>query len=155
MTFNKLTLEEKLAAKSKQEGDCIVWTGAKFKSGYGMIRIDGKWRRAHRVMYQMVHGAVADDLVVMHSCDNPACINIQHLSAATQLANVQDMHQKGRAKPIHGEVHPKAKLSTSEIETIRSRYVSKSRIDGASQIARDYQVSKQAILAIVKHKSWK
>jgi len=155
MAYNKLTLAEKLAIKSKPDGDCIVWTGAKTKLQYGMIRINGKWKRAHRVMYEMVHGKIKDNLVVMHSCDNPSCININHLSVGTQNDNMQDMHQKGRANPCSGENHPCAKLSVDDVRKIRSRYEKGSRKNGASQLAREFNVSKQTVLTLLKNATWK
>ena len=79
---------------------CWVWQGGKNNLGYGMIRDDKKMRTAHRVSYEEHSQTnIPKHLVVMHSCDNPACINPQHLSLGTRSDNTQDMMRKGRGKP--------------------------------------------------------
>lgn len=82
---------------------CHEWTGRKNESGYGRIIVNGKETRAHRAMYFMHHPQADRSLVVMHSCDNPSCINLAHLSLGTVRDNMLDMHRKGRfrggAKP--------------------------------------------------------
>lgn len=80
---------------------CIEWHGAQTKDGYGIITFWKDGRRtsttAHRMAYEMAHGPVGEDICVMHSCDNPACVNVDHLSLGTQLDNIQDCISKGRA----------------------------------------------------------
>lgn len=154
MAYNKLSLAEKLKEKSKQDGECLVWIGAKTRTGYGIIRINGMWKRAHRVAYELAFGEIHGDLVVMHQCDNRACINTKHLSVGSQKENVTDMINKGRANSVSGERHPKAKLTESDVESIRSRYQAYCSKNGASALSREFGVSKQAILSILHNKTW-
>jgi hypothetical protein len=82
------------------EKDCWEWTGPRLQSGgYGYIRIRGVTWRAHRYSYQLVNGDLRDDMFIMHACDNPPCVNPNHLSQGTPLDNNRDMWAKGRARP--------------------------------------------------------
>lgn len=149
MAFNKLSLEQKLLTKAAPQGDCLIWTGQKCPKGYGRLKIDGKLKRAHRLMYELHHGAIPDGWVVMHSCDNPACINNAHLSVGTQADNVLDMHNKGRAKYLIGEDNPNSKLTSAQVNEIIRRYKPKHRDDGASAMAREFGVDRKTISAII------
>ena len=87
--------------------ECIDWSGYKIPSGYGLLKVDRKTRLAHRVAYREFVGCTWEDmhgLVVMHTCDNPSCVNPEHLVLGTQKQNHLDMVSKGRQqgqrKPI-------------------------------------------------------
>lgn len=91
----------RFASKCRHEGECIVWTGGLNERGYGkfMIGPAGNQRTwiAHRWVYAQ-HFNGAEPLVVRHRCDNPRCVNINHLEAGTQLDNVHDALSRGRRK---------------------------------------------------------
>jgi hypothetical protein len=75
---------------------CFEWELARDKDGYGVVRRGGRTRRAHREMWEQVNGPIPDGMVLLHSCDNPPCIRLSHLSLGTQAENVADMIAKGR-----------------------------------------------------------
>lgn len=154
MAFNRLTLSEKLYQKSSPLGDCIVWTGTKNDSGYGKIRIHGKWRRAHRVSFEINHGEIPPGMVVRHSCDNPSCINPDHLLTGTQGDNINDMRDRGRARFAVGESSGKAKLTEADVRMIREIHSPGVRGRGAHVLAKRFGVSKPTIQAIISGKSW-
>ena len=77
---------------------CWNWTGKQNENGYGSITVEGTYTRAHRAMYFMLHPDADQSLVVMHTCDNPRCINPYHLRLGTQKENMMDMHDKGLFK---------------------------------------------------------
>lgn len=75
---------------------CWVWSGYKIK-GYGSISINGRCWPAHRVSLALHLGRdIPQNLVVMHSCDNPSCVNPRHLKEATQKENLEDCISKHR-----------------------------------------------------------
>ena len=91
------TIEERFWSKVNKSGDCWIWSGAKNQNGYGNILYNGRNKLAHRVAYELIFGKILDDKFCLHSCDNPACVNPDHLRLGTQFDNVQDMHAKNRA----------------------------------------------------------
>lgn len=86
-------------------GKCWIWTKAKLSSSkpYGSLRVGGKSCVAHRIAYQLIKGEIPVGHLVCHHCDNPSCVNPEHLFSGTHLTNNHDMISKGRnvAPPIH------------------------------------------------------
>lgn len=76
----------------KSEGECLLWMGARTATGYGRY---GE-RYAHRIAWEQANDASADGHEVMHSCDNPPCVNPAHLRLATHAENMRDAMSKGR-----------------------------------------------------------
>ena len=83
---------------------CWLWSGYKLEGGYGRVNINGKTFLAHRISMLLTigisnpRGSVgAKGLVVMHKCDNPSCVNPEHLNEVTQKVNVRDAMNKGRS----------------------------------------------------------
>lgn len=75
---------------------CWEWIGAIATHGYGYFGANGKSIRAHRASYQIYKGKIGDGLYVLHSCDNPSCVNPDHLWLGTQKDNIRDRNIKGR-----------------------------------------------------------
>ena len=83
-----------------KSGSCWEWMGAKMGRGYGSVQFRGKTIGAHRISHFLGTGFLnGKGLVVMHSCDNPSCVNPKHLSVATQSENIRDCVSKGRHVP--------------------------------------------------------
>lgn len=82
---------------------CWTWTGCKDERGYGKICYGGRDfkadYKAHRMAYEMRFGPISDGKVICHTCDNPSCVNPNHLFEGTQADNAQDMSRKGRINP--------------------------------------------------------
>ena len=139
-------------------GGCWPWRGDRNAKGYGRVgvrRSPGKWstRRAHRVMWRLAHGAIPDGLRVLHHCDNPCCVNPNHLFLGSPKDNTQDMLRKRRAAghwPC-GEAHPHATLSGREVWKVVNMW-----LDGVPQtrIARRFGCGHSAIYAITHGVSW-
>lgn len=91
---------EEFMGKAAWEGDCLVWKGNLNGCGYGFCKINRKVWLSHRYSYLTNKGQIPEGLCVMHSCDNPACINPVHLSLGTHEDNMIDKMRKGRAQHI-------------------------------------------------------
>ena len=155
------SLEEKFWSKvsvSSNE-DCWIWTGATYDSGYGQLVINGKKTRAHRISYEINIGIIPEGLLVMHSCDNPPCVNPNHLSLGTVADNNDDCQKKGRKTQsalliMHGEGNPSSKLTKSQVLNIRERYIPRDAQNGGAALAREYGVSRQCISHIIRGETW-
>jgi len=93
-------------------GGCEVWLGMR-SHGYGYLWHEGKMLRAHRVAYELHVGAIPDGMIVMHTCDNRACVNPKHLRLGTASDNMRDCVAKGRhgnqwRKQLDGERRERA-----------------------------------------------
>lgn len=76
---------------------CHIWTGAVFANGYGVLRVAGKNKKAHRVAYELANGVVLTaEQKLLHSCDVRRCVNPEHLSVGTNRDNTLDCLTKGR-----------------------------------------------------------
>lgn len=103
---SELTLLERLLSRISinQISDCWEYQGGKNNVGYGMIRDEKHMRTTHRVSYEEHNNtSIPKGLCVMHSCDNPCCVNPAHLSLGTRKDNTQDMLRKGRGLPFGGK----------------------------------------------------
>ena len=115
-------IDELVIITSLETDDCIDWTYAKTRDGYGQVRYRGATRRAHKVSYCMSNGIGYEDVkgVVMHSCDNPCCVNPRHLTVGTQHENIIDCVSKGRFRSVEGIKNPRSIVSNSDAEKMRS-----------------------------------
>ena len=103
-----MTRKERFMAKvSVQEGDdpCWEWTAAKNKAGYGMFWMPPNSVLAHRASYMLYEGEIPEGKFVCHSCDNPSCVNPDHLWIGDAHDNHRDMLHKGRS-PYQKAVGP-------------------------------------------------
>lgn len=89
--------------KSAGPDGCWPWTGGRLPFGYGIFQMGTGPKKAHRVSWAMAHGSVPEDLLVLHRCDNPPCVNPDHLFLGTHADNASDKMKKGRHTPCPGD----------------------------------------------------
>lgn len=151
---------EFLLSHTRQEGTCRVWTLGCGHNGYGHIsrKKGGNGKTVgnygtHRVMWYLVNGEIPKGLCVLHRCDNPPCINVDHLFLGTHGDNAADRNTKGRsggASP--GSKHHKAKLDEQEVRWIR-RILATKKLPQTS-IAKMFNIPQSVVSEINTGKAW-
>ena len=128
--------------------DCVIWTGLTDRDGYGLVKVNGKLRPLHRVIYVDVMGN-APPLVVRHTCHNRACGNRHHLIGGTARDNVKDMVTAGRqakGKRVHT-----AKLKAEQVKRIKER----GKTEHKASLAIEFACSVRAIDKIISGATWR
>lgn len=143
------TRKRLLAHVTKDEGGCWICDLSKVGAGYSKIAFGGKTLRAHRLSYELFVGPIPVGMFILHSCDNPACVNPDHLHLGTQLENMRERSARGRA-PV-AEKNIQTKLTRSDAASIKAAIRS-----GTSDrvLARKHGVTRNAIRNIRVGLSW-
>lgn len=146
-------LEQRFWEKVDRKGDNECWEWQAYtcpSTGYGKFGVGHpKVIGAHRYSYELHHGAIPPGMVIMHSCDNPKCVNPNHLSAGTDADNLRDMVKKGRSSA--GEKCGTAKLSEANVVDIRERYA---RGEKTAKLVDEFKVSRHQISSICTGRFW-
>ena len=137
---------------------CWIWTGSRFGNGYGSMSITQitnrpKTESAHRYSYELHLGDIPKDMCVCHKCDNPLCVNPEHLFLGTQSDNVADRHNKNRDAHVRGENHGMSKLTPAQVIDIRTQY--SSGCMNQKNLAKKHGVSSAYVSDIVNRRRWK
>lgn len=127
---------------------CWEWTGCKGTRNYGMIKYEGKKTRSHKVAWYLTYGKYPD-LLLLHSCDNPSCVNPNHLREGTNADNTQD--KVSRNRQAKGEKSGTAKLNTSSVRQIRQLLRDGVRM---TAIAKQFDVAPPTIRQIKLGRTW-
>lgn len=130
-------------------GPCWVWTGGKDHNGYGSLQMDGRAQYAHRVAWQLEYGS-PEGLFVLHSCDNPSCVRVEHLFLGTQAENMADKVRKSRQQK--GERCHGAKLTDERVRAIKAELAS-----GAThaEAAKRHGVHRRTVTDIAVGATWR
>ncbi len=134
----------KALVKVNEETGCHEWLGAVGgKNDYPSMHYRGHTRRATRIMYSLIYGEIPKGMYVCHSCDNPQCVNPDHLFLGNQKRNMRDAVIKGRVKVpgLKGENHGNAKMSDADVVRWRRDFSDGRKV---VDIMREAGVSKSA-----------
>jgi hypothetical protein len=99
-------IEKRFWSKVKKVDGCWEWIGVKARNGYGLFTVSGRRLGAHRVVYTLIRGEIPEGFCVLHQCDNPGCVNPEHLFLGTNADNVADRNAKGRTARGRDTVPP-------------------------------------------------
>ena len=130
---------------------CWEWKAATDRWGYGKFRIDEKKKYAHRVSYEFHHGPIPEGMLVLHSCDNPACVNPAHLHFGTHQDNMIERGERNRS--ASGKNNGQVKLTTDQVHQIRIRYATGGVTQ--KQLAEEFEVTQQQISNIILKRKWR
>lgn len=160
---------EQFWSKCKKTEGCWGWEGSIFKTGgYAAFYIRPKLYRASRVSFKIATGSDPGNLFVCHRCDNPACVNPDHLFLGSCADNVADSISKGRRnykrgrqhwshlRPElvpRGERHSQSKLTSDMVNEIRRLRAAGNTT--MSALSRRFGVSVRHIYRIVRNQKWK
>ena len=138
-------VKERFERKFRVTPGCWIWMDAK-RGGYGRFRVGDSKVTASRYSYELYVGPIPEGMDILHRCDNPSCVNPDHLLPGTHDENMLDMVEKGRNSKNRGESNSKAKLTAEQVLEIRA--------DTRSQgvIAKQYGVG-QALIWKIKHRT--
>jgi len=132
----------------KCENGCWEWSEYKDKDGYGIY----KQHRAHRVAYELWKGKIPSGQLVRHTCDNPPCVNPEHLLVGTQTDNMNDMVKRNRHTAVKGQQQRGSKLTDDIVREIRI-------LEGfgftLKELGNMYQVHISTIWRTINGKNWK
>lgn len=141
-----------------QPNGCWHWLGCTNKDGYGVAWggvILGKRRitSAHRISFELFTGPIPEGLCVCHKCDNPKCVNPDHLFLGTSKENTADRDRKGRGAGPRGEVNGQSKLTESSVAEIRKLFSECGFT--RTKLSLVFGVSRSLVSRIVSGQLWK
>ncbi len=133
-----------LLSYTKLNGECLEWTRCFNTDGYPRAAFDGYTNgKVHRVIYEIVHGPIEKGLVIRHTCDNPKCINPNHLIKGTNYENIVDRNIRSG--------NGRAKLTKTQVIAIRELANKFSR----TEIAKIFNVDSRTVSSIILGHHWK
>lgn len=136
---------------------CWIWRGnVNTATGYGRLFFRGRNLFAHRVSFGLHHGPIPDGMNVCHHCDNPPCVNPEHLFLGTDRDNVDDKMRKGRwgGGVTRGSRHHHAVLDESQVSEIKGLLRLPHFHGKYAQMGRAFGVDECAIHHIKSGRSW-
>ena len=118
-------IDEYMAANTDRSGDCWTWVGATNSNGYGRFSFRGAQVYAHRAALALAIGEIPPGMYACHDCDNPPCVNPEHLHVGTHADNMREAAERGRARnrPRYGLDHHAAKVEPREVAAAVARYL--------------------------------
>lgn len=147
-------LRERFEAKWKRDAKtgCWLWQASFAGKGYGQIRVPGTRRNvyAHRLSYELYKGPIPPGAQLLHSCDNPACVNPAHLSVGSSGDNHQDMKAKGRH--LFGERNKQSRLTEKQVVALKAMLANSDL--SQREIAQAFGVSQVQVSRIKRGLRW-
>lgn len=140
-------IEARFWSKVIKTDGCWWWNARKLDAGYGMFHMGETMKVAHRVAYELMIGKIPDGMFACHKCDNPSCVNPEHLFIGTHKDNMHDRMLKGGFKMCGG--NNTRRLSESAKEEIRNTQIVRGVI---SQLARKFNVARVTIRRVLAEK---
>lgn len=130
--------------------ECWLWIGGANADGYGRQRVGSKLHFSHRISYALAHGPIPDGMLILHSCDTPACVNPAHLRPGTQQENLAE--RSARKRTASGERNGRAKIGPDQVRAIRELHAAG---ETNAALGRRFSLHPVTVGDIVRRKLWK
>jgi hypothetical protein len=149
--WHGLSVRERFFKYVVRSEGCWAWRSSRDPNGYGRMNIKNYPELAHRVSWLVHYGAIPHGKHVLHKCDNPSCVNPEHLYVGDHQDNMRDKMLSGRHRYVHhqGSAHGMAKLTEDEVRTIRTSP------EQGTVLAKRYGVTRTTIYDIRSRKIWR
>jgi ribosomal protein S25 len=132
---------------------CMIWIAYKDKDGYGTFSYAPSMYKAHRISFEMYYGFIDLNMDILHSCDNPSCVNPLHLQQGTHQENIKQRDMKGRTNHPIGDQNGKSILTNNKVKQILID-IDNNKYNNVFEIADKYGVHVTAIRKILNSITW-
>ena len=133
--------------------NCHYWIAATTKFGYGKLNNGNKsWVLAHRFVWEQKNGEIPKEMLVLHHCDNPSCVNVKHLYLGNYQDNANDRELRKRGNYANGINHGANKLLPSQVYEIRDAYDTGKY--SFRQLGKIYGIDGKSVADIIDRKNW-
>lgn len=144
----QMTIESRFWERVEKTASCWLWTGTKDRYGYGRLGVTAsRAQSAHRISWELHHGAIPDAASICHACDNPSCVNPDHLFLGGHADNMRDMAAKDRS--LHGTKNVMAKLIPEQVVEIFLSDLT------CRELSSNFNVSETTIKNIKRRQTWR
>lgn len=175
MTHQELIAALELHSIPEPMSGCHLWLGSVSGGmGYGTMRVDGKNQRAHRLAWSALNGTIPPKMLICHRCDNPHCINPDHLFLGTYKDNNSDRRSKrrdhwfvrpelaaeqlGKARKVAAKNAARGeRVSTAKLTSFQVREIKEAVLNGEKQraVAARFNISQTVVCHIATKKRWR
>jgi len=128
--------------------DCWEWQASKNKVGYGQFWLSGYYEKAHRVAFFISNEGKQVKKFVLHTCDNPSCVNPNHLYEGSQANNMNDMYRR------NSTTYSKGKLNEECVKVIKWMLKYKYKRGLVNKLAELHKVRHTTISEIKNNHTW-
>lgn len=148
-----------------QKTECWEWKGEMSNKGYGRVWYMGDRFSAHRFSYMAFVGEIPSGKLILHQCDNPKCVNPNHLHPGTYRDNINEAVARNRAckgdlnglrrhpeSIVHGDNHPKSRLTSNQVKEMRLAY---NNGVSSKELAQQYGIAQRTAQRALKGETWK
>ena len=149
------TIQQRFEAKVERIPfmDCHVWNAATNHFGYGKLgKEGGGWIFAHRFAWEQAYGEIPKDKYVLHTCDNPCCVNPKHLYLGSYKDNANDREIRKRGNHAYGVKHGRNTLLPSQVYEIRDAFDTGKY--SFRKLGKIYGIDGKSVADIVDRKNW-